>query len=63
MLFRSVKQSLSSLRGEWKICRGAKVAVTFHPAYLLRDPRQKAEAWKDLQRVMAELGLKAPAKG
>ena len=58
-----VKQSLSSLRGEWQSCRGAKVAVTFHPAYLLRDPRQKAEAWKDLQRVMAELGLKAPAKG
>ncbi len=58
-----VKQSLSSLRGEWKSCRGAKVAVTFHPAYLLRDPRQKAEAWKDLQRVMAVMGLKAPAKG
>ena len=57
-----VKQSLSSLRGEWKSCRGAKVAVTFHPAYLLRDPRQKAEAWKDLQRVMVELGLKAPAR-
>lgn len=38
----------------------AKLAVTYHPAYLLRDPRQKKEAWKDLQMVMAELGLKAP---
>ena len=57
-----VKQSLSSLRGRWHTCRGAKLVVTYHPAFLLRDPRQKAEAWKDLQMVMAELGLKAPAK-
>lgn len=57
-----VKQSLSSLRGAWHTCRGAKVAVTYHPAFLLRDPRQKGEAWKDLQRVMAELGLKPPVK-
>jgi uracil-DNA glycosylase family 4 len=57
-----VKQSLGSLRGTWHSCRGAKVAVTYHPAFLLRDPTQKGEAWKDLQRVMAELGLKPPAK-
>jgi uracil-DNA glycosylase len=57
-----VKQSLSSLRGRWQSCRGAKLAVTYHPAFLLRDPRQKAEAWKDLQMVMAELGLTAPEK-
>jgi len=58
-----VKRSLSSLRGHWHSCRGAKLAVTYHPAFLLRDPRQKGEAWKDLQMVMAEMGLKAPAKG
>jgi uracil-DNA glycosylase len=40
---------------------GCKLAVTYHPAFLLRDPRQKGEAWKDLQMVMKELGLKAPA--
>lgn len=57
-----VRQSLSSLRGQWLGCRGAKVAVTYHPAFLLRDPRQKAEAWKDLQRVMAELGLRPSAR-
>jgi DNA polymerase len=57
-----VRQSLSGLRGRWHTCRGAKLAVTYHPAFLLRDPRQKAEAWKDLQMVMGELGLKAPAK-
>jgi uracil-DNA glycosylase family 4 len=57
-----VRQSLASLRGQWHSARGAKVAVTYHPAFLLRDPRQKGEAWKDLQRVMAELGLKPPAR-
>jgi uracil-DNA glycosylase family 4 len=39
---------------------GARLAVTYHPAYLLRDPRQKGEAWKDLQMVMKYLGLKTP---
>ena len=58
-----VKQSLVGLRGRWHSCRGAKLAVTYHPAFLLRDPRMKGEPWKDLQMVMAELGLKAPAKG
>jgi uracil-DNA glycosylase family 4 len=57
-----VKQSLASLRGEWHAARGAKVAVTYHPAFLLRDPRQKGEAWKDLQRVMAEMGLTPPKR-
>lgn len=57
-----VKQSLSGLRGRWHSCRGSKLAVTYHPAFLLRDPRQKAEAWKDLQMVMAEMGLKSPAR-
>jgi uracil-DNA glycosylase len=58
-----VKQSLSALRGRWHSCRGAKLAVTYHPAYLLRDPAMKGEAWKDLQRVMAEMGLKGASRG
>src|SRR5580698_5617810 len=62
MYLLGVKQSLAALRGHWHSCRGAKLAVTYHPAFLLRDPRMKGEAWKDLQMVMAELGLKAPAK-
>ena len=45
-----------------KSWQGAKLAVTYHPAFLLRDPRQKSEAWKDLQMVMKYLGLKPPAK-
>jgi uracil-DNA glycosylase family 4 len=40
--------------------QGAKLAVTYHPAFLLRDPRQKGEAWKDLQMVMKHLGMSVP---
>ncbi len=42
--------------------QGTKLAVTYHPAFLLRDPRQKGEAWKDLQMVMKYLGLDPPKK-
>ena len=56
------KASLSSLRGRLHQARGSKLIVTYHPAYLLRDPRQKKEAWADLQIAMKELGLKAPKR-
>jgi uracil-DNA glycosylase family 4 len=52
-----IKSSLSGLRGRVHAWRGSKLIVTYHPAYLLRDPRQKKEAWYDLQLAMAELGL------
>lgn len=58
----AINDSMANLRGRWYDFRGAKLAVTYHPAYLLRDPRQKKEAWKDLQMVMKYLGLQAPAK-
>jgi DNA polymerase len=57
-----VKSSLTGLRGRLHACRGAKLIVTYHPAYLLRDPRQKKEAWQDLKLAMAELGLSVPSR-
>lgn len=57
------RQPLAGLRGRVHGVRGTKLIVTYHPAYLLRDPRQKKEAWADLQIAMKELGLKPPAKG
>jgi hypothetical protein len=27
------------------------VLVTYHPAYLLRSPREKAKSWEDLKRI------------
>jgi DNA polymerase len=58
-----VRQPLAGLRGRVHAVRGTQLIVTYHPAYLLRDPRQKKEAWADLQIAMRELGLKPPAKG
>lgn len=57
-----LNDSMSNLRGQIYDFRNTKLAVTYHPAYLLRDPRQKAEAWKDLQMVMKYLGMQPPAK-
>jgi uracil-DNA glycosylase len=58
----AMNASMMELRGKWYDFRGTKLAVTYHPAFLLRDPRQKKEAWKDLQMVMKELGLETPAQ-
>jgi DNA polymerase len=58
----AINAPMSELRGRWYDFRGTKLAVTYHPAFLLRDPRQKKEAWKDLQMVMKDLGLVAPPK-
>jgi len=58
----AINAPMSEFRGHWYDFRGTKLAVTYHPAFLLRDPRQKKEAWKDLQMVMKELGLQAPKK-
>ena len=58
------KGSLASVRGrihEIDVAGYAtKLVVTYHPAYLLRDPSQKKEAWKDLQMIMKELGIPVP---
>jgi len=50
-------RGISQFRGQWLDFRGHKLIATYHPAYLLRNPSAKAEVWKDLQKVMAVLGL------
>ena len=52
------RQPLAALRGRVHAFRGTSLIVTYHPAFLLRDPRQKKEAWADLQIAMKELGLR-----
>ena len=54
------KKSLAAWRGRVHPLRGTKLIVTYHPAFLLRDPTQKKHAWADLQIAMRELGLKLP---
>jgi uracil-DNA glycosylase len=55
-------QGISRFRGEWFDFRGSKLIATYHPAYLLRNPAAKGEVWKDLQKVMAVLGLEPKRK-
>jgi uracil-DNA glycosylase family 4 len=52
-------RGISQVRGQWLEFRGRKLMATYHPAYLLRNPSAKSEVWKDLQKVMAVLGLEA----
>lgn len=54
---------ISALRGKFHERFGVRIMPTFHPAYLLRDPNRKREAWADLKLVMAELtrlGIEPP---
>ena len=46
---------ISALRGKFHDRHGVNVMPTFHPAYLLREPDKKRDAWADLKLVMAEL--------
>jgi len=55
-------RGISQYRGDWQEWRGRKLMATYHPAYLLRNPPAKADVWKDLQKVMADLGLQLPKK-
>ena len=57
-----MNDSMLNLRGRFYDFRNTKLLVTYHPAFLLRDPRQKKETWKDLQLVMDFLQLPLPAK-
>src|SRR6201994_957713 len=57
-----MRGSIASMRGRIHDYRGLQTVVTYHPAFLLRDPAQKKEAWKDLQMAMSALGIKAPSR-
>ena len=52
-----VDSSLSAYRGQWRRYEGIALMPTYHPAYLLRSPSKKKEAWEDLQKVMKKLGI------
>lgn len=48
---------ISKLRGNFHEFRGTLLMPTYHPAYLLRNPPSKREAWEDLKQVALKLGL------
>jgi uracil-DNA glycosylase len=59
----NTNKAISRFRGDWMEFRGSRLMATYHPAYLLRNPRAKPEVWADLKKVMAHLGLKAAVRG
>lgn len=54
-------EGIGKLRGRWMIyespglAQPASALATYHPAYLLRSPAQKREAWRDLLMLKAKL--------
>ncbi|MBD3185057.1 uracil-DNA glycosylase [Candidatus Poribacteria bacterium] len=52
-LLRSDKR-ISTLRGRFHTYQGIRLMPTYHPAYLLRNPKFKRDVWEDVQKIMAE---------
>jgi len=54
-------EGITRMRGKWFAYSSPKLAAPidampfFHPAYLLRSPAYKREAWRDLLAIKAKL--------
>lgn len=49
------RRGITRLRGQWTEACGRPALPMFHPAYLLRNPQAKREAWADLLALKAKL--------
>ncbi len=49
-------EPIGKLRGRLHRYQGVPVVVTYHPAYLLRNPADKAKAWADLVLALQTAG-------
>ena len=47
--------AISRIRGTFYPYRGGLLIPTFHPSYLLRNPRAKREVWEDMKAIRAKL--------
>ena len=56
-----INKKISKERGQWKEViikqKTYKTIITFHPAYLLRQPEQKKFSWKDLKIIRKEIDV------
>ncbi|MFC1509286.1 uracil-DNA glycosylase [Candidatus Omnitrophota bacterium] len=46
---------ISKLRSNWCEYKGIKFMPTYHPAYLLRNPKDKKLVWQDMKKIMKVL--------
>ena len=49
-------ESIGRLRGRFFRYQQAKVLVTYHPSYLLRNPDAKRQTWEDMKFLMRDMG-------
>ncbi len=56
------KAPMGRLRGKVHLFQGIKVVVTYHPAYLLRNPSAKRQTWEDMKLLLREMGLPIPER-
>jgi uracil-DNA glycosylase family 4 len=56
------KGGITKVRGQPMEFLAWKVMPTFHPAYLLRNPAAKRDAWEDLKAVLRLLGRPVPSR-
>lgn len=54
---------ITKLRGRFYEYKGVPIMPTFHPAYLLRNPKSKWLVWEDAQKVIEELKKKGGSWG
>lgn len=54
--------AITKFRGTWCRYEGIDLMPTYHPAFLLRSPNRKGEAWNDLKAVLTRLGKELPTK-
>jgi DNA polymerase len=54
--------SVGRLRGRFHDYRGMTVAVTYHPAYLLRNESAKKDVWEDMKKLLARMGRAVPGR-
>jgi uracil-DNA glycosylase family 4 len=62
-LLLNTETGITRLRGRWAMVEGRPALPTLHPAYLLRAPSAKREAWRDLLSLRAALDGEGPAIG
>ena len=53
-------EAITRIRGQWRICQNIPCLPMLHPAYLLRNPSAKREAWADLLTLQAKLRTLSP---
>jgi uracil-DNA glycosylase len=53
----TTERSIGKLRGTFHEYLGIPVICSYHPAYLLRNPAAKVDAWEDLKTMMRRLGV------